>query len=176
MKINPTIIILDHLNTLRDSRTGKASAVDFTVFFALPGAIGGAAYYWKFNVRPEIYNASIAFFGIFIALLLNIQVAIFAILQRKREKSTDSKIEKIENDELLDRRILLGELNSNLSYLVLFCCFSLVLFLVFYATDETSGISSAISTILFSHFVLTLLMIVKRSHALFQKEYTKTNG
>ena len=69
------------------------------------------------------------------------------------------------------RRKLLEELNANLSYLVLFCCFSLIVVLISYIFEWKTGIAPAICSAIYLHFLMTLVMIVKRAHALFQKEY-----
>jgi hypothetical protein len=165
---------LDHLNTLRDDNSHKISIGDMMVFYAAPMAIGVAVFYWKpFSLSKDISNASITFFGIFIALLLNIQVAAFNIFQRKWEEPEDSRIREIERQRLDIRRRLLGEINSNISYLIIVSCVALILFVVFLAANTTADTAVGASSSLYSHFMLTLLMVVKRSYALFQGEYLK---
>lgn len=111
------------------------------------------------------------FFGIFVALLLNIQVAMFSIFQRKWSVPPDQRQANalaIENDI---RRKLLSELNSNISYLMLVSCVALIFFLVFHVLQMKAGFAPAFALGLYSHFILTFVMIIKRAHALFQKEY-----
>ena len=175
MKIDVTPIIKDHLNTLRDHRTGKRSLFDFTLFFVAPLASIGVPIYFKMNFDTNFYNLSITFFGIFIALLLNVQVAIFGIFQRKWEKPEDEHLASIQAEKLKERRALLGELNANLSYLVLFSCISLVSFLAFYVLKIDEKIPSCATFAIYTHFVLTLFMSVKRAHVLFQMEYDGNN-
>ncbi|QDH74990.1 hypothetical protein FKQ52_09375 [Brevundimonas sp. M20] len=134
--------------------------------------VGGASIaYSSIKFDSNFYNVSITFFGIFIALLLNVQVAVFGIFQRKWEKPEDENLAEIQKSKLEQRRSLLGELNSNLSYLILISCFSLVTFLVFFVFPFRGSFSSVISCVLYGHFVLTLMMSVKRAHTLFQMEY-----
>src|SRR5689334_16067667 len=131
MKINPTAIIRDHLGTLHNAKTGKLSILDVFVFYALPLAAGLAAYLFHLCVDRDVYNVSITFYGIFVALLLNIQVAIFSILQRKRQPSQDRRISQEQRERENLRRKLLSEVNANISYLVFFCCIALCAFLLF---------------------------------------------
>jgi hypothetical protein len=129
------------------------------------------SYLNRFFVGPDFYNISITFFGIFIALLLNIQVAVFGIFLRKWEKPEDKRYADQIAKKAQDRNILLREVNTNISYLVLISFFALIIFLVFYTLKYIDGIFAAFSVFIYSHFLLTLLMIIKRSHAIFQGEY-----
>ncbi|MET3725868.1 hypothetical protein [Sphingomonas trueperi] len=171
MKINVTSIIRDHWATLYDAQSNRTNFVDVIVFYGAPIAAGAIAYFLSFKVKPEGYNVSITFFGIFLALLLNIQVAIFAIFQRKWDEPSDKRQADAQRMDLADRRKLLGELNSNISYLTIVSCIALIAFLIFYVAELKEGLWPAIAVVLYSHFILTFVMIVKRSHALFQKEY-----
>jgi hypothetical protein len=171
MKIDPTAIIADHFGTLRDENSGKLSVVDMLIFFGLPTAALVAAWLLKFNADRDVFNISITFYGIFIALLLNIQVAIFSILQRKKDPPKDAKLSDEYLEKISLRRRLLSQVNANISYLVFFCCVALCAFLTFYAIGNPLHVAAPVAWFLYSHFILTLLMIVKRSHALFQSEY-----
>lgn len=171
MKIDIRAIVRDHLLTLYDDSTGKRSVTDIVIFVALPLAAAIIAFMKNFSVTPEFYNVSITFFGIFIALLLNIQVAIFAIFQRKWDAPKSKKLADLAEDKLLVRNKILKELNANISYLVLFCCATLLAAVVFYVFKWTEWLAPAATVLMYSHFFLTLIMIVKRSHALFRMEY-----
>lgn len=171
MKIDVSYIVTDHLNTLRDARTRKMSKSDLCIFYAVPALIGALSFWELLGLTKDFYNLSITFFGIFIALFLNLQVAIFGILQRKWEKPGDDKLAEIQAETLNNRRLLLKEMNANISYLILVSCLALVMFLIMFVVDQKIGLAAALSACLYSHFILTLLMIVKRSHALFQREY-----
>ncbi|WP_082564651.1 hypothetical protein [Caulobacter sp. Root1472] len=172
MKVDVTSIIRDHLRTLYNARTGKSSLGDAVIFFLLPALAGGFSFLLKFSVAQEFYNVSITFFGIFIALLLNIQVAIFAIFQRKWDLPKDKKLAEIAFEKMTSRNLLLKELNANISYLVLFCCAALLVAVVFYVLKWSAWVAPSFVVIMYSHFFFTLIMIVKRSHALFQMEYS----
>lgn len=171
MKINVSSIIRDHLATLYNAQSGNRSTFDFVLFYLFPVAVGAFSYWRGLFLSKDAYNISITFFGIFIALMLNIQVAIFSIFQRKWTPPADKRVAEVQERQVQERRTLLKELNANVSYIVLVCCAALFAVLVFYVRDWTAGIWPAITVALYSHFMLTLLMIVKRAHALFQKEY-----
>lgn len=171
MKVNVFPIVADHLNTLRNANTGRYSALDFILFYVVPIGCSIAAATFCLRLTETFYNLSITFFGIFIALLLNVQVAIFGIFQRKWDVPSDDKLAAIQREKLEERRTLLGELNSNLSYLVLVSCISLIIFLLFFVFDVKLWAKSAATVAIYTHFVLTLMMSVKRAHTLFQMEY-----
>jgi hydrogenase-4 membrane subunit HyfE len=171
LKIGVGGIFRDHIATLRDDGRSTISYVDILIFYVLPIAAIFAAYSTCFRLTKDVYNVSVTFFGIFLALLLNLQVAIFAIFQRKWREIQDERSQHIQEVTLKSRRILLGELNANISYLTLTSCISLAAVLIFYVNDMKTGWAPAATAGLYLHFLLTLLMIVKRSHALFQKEY-----
>lgn len=171
MKISVVSIVRDHFDTLYDSRSNRASMFDIILFYVLPLTGAGFSYCAGLRLKADAYNISITFFGIFIALILNIQVAMFSIFQRKWEMPSDKRIAASMADTLADRKKLLIELNANLSYLILVCCVALVLSLLSFIKSFDNYAIPAVMVFLYAHFLLTLLMVVKRAHALFHKEY-----
>lgn len=171
MKINVFSIVKDHFDTLYDSRSNRASMLDIILFYIFPLIAAIISYYASVSLKSEAYNISITFFGIFIALILNIQVAMFSIFQRKWEMPSDKRVAASMADTLADRKKLLIELNANLSYLILVCCVALVLSLLSFIKSFDNCVVPAVMVFLYAHFLLTLLMVVKRAHALFHKEY-----
>lgn len=171
MKLDVQSIVLDHCLTLTNGQSAKVSAIDLLTFFALPLMVAIVAGQRGLELQTDAYSVSITFFGIFIVLLLNIQVATFAIFQRKWIVSDDKIEARIQKGVVDLRRQLLGELNANISYLVLVCCVAVILSLCAYVAEWKQGIAPSVTVFLYGHFVLTLLMVVKRSHALFQQEY-----
>ena len=171
MKINIFLIVVDHIKTLRDLPSQRLSLTDIVTFFIVPLVVSLFAYGLSFSVQDEFYNVSITFFGIFIALLLNIQVAIFSIFLRKWDIPVDLKSQTLAEERINQRRLLLKEINSNVSYLILVSCLALFSCLVAYTESYLKGFFPAFSMLIYSHFFLTLLMIIKRVYAVFQKEY-----
>jgi len=172
MKINVFLIVRDHLRTLRSFPSEKLSANDIITFFVFPVLFAIIAYHFSMTVKDDFYNVSITFFGIFIALLLNIQVAIFGIFLRKWDIPEEGKSKTLVKDKLELRRVLLAEINSNVSYLVLVSCAALAVFLTAYTWCFVDGLFPALSVFIYTHFLLTLLMVIKRMYAAFQKEYS----
>lgn len=170
-KINIIPIIKDHVGTLKNAQNGKLSIVDFFTFYFIPLGVAIFSYINCESLDRESYSISITFFGIFIALLLNIQMAMFSIYQRKWQSADDSMSQSVDESSVENRRELLSQINSNISYLIAICCSALVVCLICYLTNFISVFISAIIVWFYTHFVLTMLMVVKRSHALFQREY-----
>lgn len=171
MKIDFRSIIIDHVATLHDDKRNCVAASDIIIFYTFPIILSVLAHFVDVPIDRDVYNVSITFYGIFVALLLNIQVAIFGIFQRKIDPPADKKLASLFNDRLKKRQKLLGELNSNLSYMMLVCCLALVTFLILYTFKFVSRFSVSVTVLIYSHFLLTLMMTVKRTHVLFQKEY-----
>jgi len=174
VKISVLRIITDHLSTLRNSVSNKISATDIIIFFLLPVIVGITGFFSSIKVSKDFCNISVTFFGIFVALLLNFQVAAFGIYNRKWGIKGDEKLSLTQTKEIEVRRLLLREINSNISYLILISIGSILLFIFLYTTDTTGRIAAAISWGIYIHFILTLLMVVKRSHIIFRREYDET--
>lgn len=172
MKINIIGIISSHIRTLYNAKSGKFSYQDFVLFYIAPLILGCISFKFDVYFNREAYNLSITFFGIFIALLLNIQVAIFSVYTRKIEKTGVDREDKEIDNVFKHRRQVLLELNSNISYLILFCTASLVAIMFFYLLRIENEFASFICIYIYSHFILTFVMIAKRSHYLFLKEYS----
>jgi hypothetical protein len=177
MKIDVRYIIKDHFRTLRNAEDGRTSVFDVFLFYVMPVLTACLSYQqgFVFN-KAEVYSVSITFFGIFIALLLNLQVAIFSILQRRWESAEDDRMQPHQARKFQVRGSLLAEVNANISYLILVCCVALFAALIFYVGEWNSGFGPATTILLYMHFLLTLIMIVKRSHVLFQSEYGEHTG
>ena len=150
------------------------SLIDIVIFFGIPAFGGGLGYLGYVQISKDFYNASISFFGVFVALLLNFQVAAFGIYNRKRSPSEDEKTTYNQIQDMKIRKQLLKEINSNISYLIVVSIFAITLFLILYATENTGRVVAAMSWTIYIHFLLNLMMVVKRSHILFRKEYDET--
>jgi len=171
MKIDFRQIVLDHFDTLRDAESKKISLFDIGLFFGVPMALAVITYFFAITFDRDVYNVSITFFGIFVALLLNVQVAIFGIFQRKVDQPADPKLLPGHKVRMTKRQDLLSELNANLSYLTLVCCVALIAFLSLYTFRNLRPEASALTVLFYAHFLLSLMMTVKRTHVLFQQEY-----
>jgi hypothetical protein len=172
MKIGITRIIKDHFGTLRDHATGRILVADIILFYVTP-VVFAAALLLLTNpaTNKDWENQALTFFGIFLALLINVQVALFAILQRGRASPSNAKRSAIQEEELELRRTLLGEINATISYLNLVCVVAIAASILMSVTGLNVRMTVFILIVLYAHFLITMLMVLKRSHALFQKEY-----
>lgn len=171
MKIDVTHIVRSHLGTLRDEGEARLSREDFLLFFILPALAAVVAFFVGLRIDQGAFGVSISAFAIFAALLLNVQIALFSILQREWTPSDDANIRAIQKEKRAERRELLREVNTNISYLIVISCIAITVFLLFYVLKPDGFFAQFVSTYIYVHFVLSLLMVIKRSHALFQKEY-----
>lgn len=171
MKIDVSRIIRDHAKTLRNDASGSLSVIDIAIFYVLPFVAGVFVCILGLACDRDFYNASLTFFGVFVALLLNFQVAAFGIYTRHWERQSDEKLKELQRSDLEIRRTLLREINSNISYLILVSVVAIFFYLVAYAVRWAGLIPVFLSSVLYAHFLLTILMVVKRSHILFLREY-----
>lgn len=170
-KFNVLYIIADHIGTLR-ATSGKVSFADIFFMYVLPGLVGGVAFFDVFPIEKSVFGVSISVFAIFSALLLNVQIAIFGIYQRKWKLTGDPVRDKKAQEKYSSRKNLLSELNTNISYLTMISCLSVTIFLIFYIVEIPDNIEAYVGVYLYCHFLITLMMVIKRTHVLFQYEYS----
>lgn len=171
MKINIWIIISDHLRTLRSARNGGVSYSDIGVFFGIPLFFAVMAYGGRLRFPNDFSSLSITFFGIFIALLLNMQVAVYGIHQRGQSRANFNELTEIGEKDYRLKRTLMAELNASISYLTLVSTIALIVSFCYFIWQLEQDFFVPISIFLYAHFALTLLMVLKRSHVLFKKEF-----
>lgn len=115
---------------------------------------------------------SISIFAIFSALLLSVQVSMYGVFRSARKEHNDPVLcasDKVKENNI---RILLKEINSNVSYLIFVSCFSVSIFLMFFASSVLARFEASISIFLYVHFLLTAAMVLKRAHEVFDAEYS----
>lgn len=164
MKINFFPILTEHHDTLRNPKTKTFYKFDIIVFWLTPLSIGFLGLLQCVTIDRDSHNLIVAAFAIFAALLLNVQVGLLSILQRERPRFSPHKNSRLRNE-------LLRQINANVSYLILFSCISVCLSLGAHILKISSIYASSIIIVIIAHFMLTLLMVVKRAFIIFQKEY-----
>lgn len=170
MKIGIRNIIVDHIRTLHNAKTGRISVVDILIFYGIPLVLSYLVYLDDIKFSEDVFGQSIAVFSIFSALLFSVQVALFGIYTKKRENA-DEFSEAFFEDRLEARRELIIETNANISYLIAISLISVTIFLGAFSIKSFDKYEPAFAVFLYFHFAMTLLMIIKRVHALFDKEY-----
>ena len=172
MKIGVSRIIRDHFRTMRHAETGRILLGDILLFYILPVVVAACLVdVSNPTTETDWGDQALTFFGIFLALLINVQVALFAILQRGRATAGNAKRDAIQREDLELRRILLGEMNATISYLNFVCVTAIAGSLLMSIIGLNVRATVLVLIVFYAHFLLTMLMVLKRAHALFQKEY-----
>lgn len=202
-KIDVRKIISNHFNTLYIYSKSRISYGDYFLFFGMPLLISGIAiYYFNLNTSELPSDTIVNSLSIFTGLLLNVLVLFYTILDKlsatyanlsqtlkttqadtAEAKSIISRCEKIEF-----RVEVLGEVFSNISFTILTAMTALVILIVIHKNQvETNPISCGNDTILSNifkfgwfveialllNFLLTLLMILKRTYVLIDDDIVK---
>ena len=144
---------------------------DVIALFLIPIFVGIGASQHPSHDEVPLFNSAIAAYSIFAALLLSSQVGVYGIFQSDTRKISDLEAGSTEQKNLLKKRDLLEELNSNISYCVILSVFSVgyLLATIFVRLNPKweIGVFWFIST----HFFFSLLIVIRKTHALFQGEY-----
>lgn len=174
MKVDVWFIVCEHIRTLTiDGVDGKPrnSLGDSLLFYALPLVLGGLAWWFCFEVREAVYELSVSVFAIFSALLLSVQVAMYGVFKSERKLSNDKVLDDASREKVEELRRLLREINTNISYLILLSCVAVSIFLVFFAISLPPSVETGILIAVYAHFILTVAMVLKRAHLVFDAEY-----
>lgn len=173
MKISLSSVVWAHLETLRNFGEKNTSRIDILVFYIFPIAAGILSWYFCIELSSEVYSASISVFAIFSALLFSVQVAMYGVFRSDRKITRDAILERDERETAENTRQLLREINANVSYLIFISCVAVTVFLVFFAASIPEAVEAAILIALYLHFLLTVAMVLKRAHEVFDAEYAK---
>lgn len=169
-KINIMSVLAAHLDTFRED-SGKLLKIDMFVFYVIPLAVACVLVFFKWQVPEKALELSISVFSIFAALLLSVQVALYSVSLRDISPPDDNK--KLKSFEELKkiRKTLIRELNNNISYLILLSVFTVTVTLLLFFMSAPRLYGSAIAVALYTHFFLTLIMVIKRASIVFSREY-----
>ncbi|UWS03643.1 hypothetical protein K4K94_15260 [Phaeobacter inhibens] len=149
------------------------SRIDFLTFLMLPTFLGLLAWYFGVELAPEVFSVSISVFSIFSALLFSAQVAMYGVFRSDRKATGDAILEADAQQEAQDARELLREVNANVSYLIFVSCLAVTTFLIFFAAPIPCQIEAGLLIAIYCHFLLTVAMVLKRAHEIFDSEYAK---
>lgn len=173
-KIDIRQIVADHLRTLRAPGDERLSTEDLAVFFGIPLFAG--LLYLSFSGGQQgdnkIDEVLVASFSVFAALLLNIQVFLLSFQLPASQRSDDPDL-GAEDRALLEaqeakRRTFYRELFANISYSILLAMgIVFVTLIAIFCHVDQSRVVKLVQFVLIMHFTLTLLMVMKRVHALF---------
>ncbi len=169
-KINFATIIKSHINTLRDE-SGNFQWCDVGTFYALPVILGLVARVMCWQVPEKALELSISVFSIFAALLLSVQVALYSVSLRSISQPDDPKKMKDYEQRQKYRKLMIKELNDNVSYLILLSVVTVTITLALFFSSSPRYYGSALAITFYLHFLLTILMVIKRASIVFSREY-----
>ncbi len=163
-KIDIRDIVRDHFATLVDYETGRRSFSDHILFVVIPLIASGVLLLLRIQLSEPAVTVLITALSIFAGLLFNLLVLIDSLADRKAAPTGDS-----------DARLMMKSIYANLSYAVLISLLTLVPLCLFALTQNCTVrvVTSGFSYFLISHFLLTLLMVLKRIHALLAHEFSR---
>ena len=163
-KVNVTGIVLDHLGTLRDHSTCKYHRADFLLFFGVPAVVTGVLLYSYGDLKPNLVTIVATSLSVFAALLFNLLLLVYDAV-RKSESVAAA------HDDL--REEFLRQVASNISFAILVAVATIVSVLALVFVNRVSSVAHIVSGIIYflvTLFLLTLLMVLKRVHALLSEE------
>jgi hypothetical protein len=170
-KINILRIVVDHFGTLRNYQTGQLSISDLAVFLLLPIAGASACAYFKITFDKDALIAVLTAFSIFAGLLFSLLLLVFSLTDKNDAQSM----------LFATRKQLIGELYENISFAILasigVVTLTIIAVLRKAPVDQNAGAIAVVDrgtspivtfalVLLMSNFILTILMILKRMHAL----------
>lgn len=180
-KINVCEIIQGHWKTLEHNGTGKVSFVDIFTFFIFPLVLAVLTIVFEFKFTNELTSLLVNFGAIFTALLLSVLVLVYD----QSTKLEDNKPESEADVSYNTKRTILDQLYYNICYsiiismaLVVSCfiesicrgktgTYTLPLEApISICIDVNTYIATPLVTFATVNLIFTILMIVKRMHAL----------
>src|SRR5215831_11060237 len=106
-KINPFRIISDHFRTLKEHGSTSMGIGDVFIFLLIPLILAGVGFWRQINFKAETINIIVTAFSVFAALLFNLLMLIYGLVQRK-DDSNESRL----------KAAFLKEIYSNISFTV----------------------------------------------------------
>lgn len=179
-KISILNIIKDHINTLKNNRTGKLSYLDIILFFLLPCVVSSLLIYTGISLNDALANALITSLSIFSALLFNLLLLVYDISDKKLNlPETNDEFEKIQRSKI---RNLLQEIYINISFSILVSITTVTTLLIYFVKISNciffsinicsfQWLLALVIYYLIIQFALNLIMILKRIYILLSKSF-----
>jgi hypothetical protein len=169
-KINVRSIITNHVNTLWDYGADKRSYSDLLLFFALPVAVAGFAFWRGAQLRAIAVTGLLTASTMFVALLLNLLIMVLAYLRSTEGDPTDQSLQL--------RKRYLREIAANLSFSILIALSMVgVSITALFQLKKDQDLIGTVPTFCLmagaAILVLGLLMILRRMYALILDEFDR---
>ena len=176
-KINVWSIVTGHIKTFRNASSGKVSVHDYATFYIVPILIAITFSLFGIKVSNDANSLLVNFGAIFTALLLSVLVLVYDQGEKLRNIANESNKHSIEL-----KKTFLQQLYFNICYAIVTSIVLVFLCLVYtflpdkeyifsisefyFELDLKLLIASPLILIVVINLLLTILMVVKRMHAL----------
>ena len=177
-KVNVLSVILDHVDTWRFYRVGAKGHYkrgDFLLFLGIPIGVATAWAVFCGAMNAELRGIIAVFLSVLAALLFNLNILVYNAFMRHKEKEGSTK-EANKLRRLVEKRRFMREMFNNISFAILIALVAIA-FTVASAAVSSPDAAQILSGIAYGFLVLlflTLLMLLKRMHALFRNETAST--
>jgi hypothetical protein len=175
VKLNVWRMVSDHFSTLYDYRTGKRNPWEWGAFILIPLMAGISTVSAGVEFKQTALSGMLTAYSIFAGLLLNLLILAAGLVNNDRLAATDAST--------VTRKTLLKELYFNLSFGILVSIVNVILAmsaLVFVGDVTKNGkaigtgpIFTFLIASMSSLFLVGLLMILKRIHAVLGNEFAR---
>lgn len=166
---DPSVILCDHIRTLKLFGSGAWDRLALLVFFGLPLAAAALLTYLEFRLSDDIVGILITSMSIFAALLFNLLILVYDVIHKK---SADEGAENAAT-----RQEYLHQIFTNISFAVFASILVVILLLAYRIIDlEPAGLPGIVvaGVVYFctTMFLLTLFMVLKRVHILLSTSFS----
>lgn len=162
-KISFSQIVRDHIGTLVHYETLKRSYADIFLFFSIP-AFFSFILWDRLTLDKDSINVLITAASIFAGLLLNLLVLIYTLIGKAKECTSTNRAKT--------KKLLLEQTFANVSFCILVSvCLVITCLLKLLNSPVLNDILNIVIYFLTPLLVLTLLMVLKRIHALISSEF-----
>ncbi len=170
-KFSSLQIIKDHIRTLKLYNSQGVDRISVILNFIFPFFLALIFLYFHNFLIPSIITVLITVLSIFIALLLNLLFLMYSIFTRRLQTSVKEVSSQGENNV---RIRLLKETYYNIQFSVLSCIYALIAIILYVLFPTELYLDLFLGFIVYYFlfvFIFTLLMILKRTHTLFSREF-----
>ncbi len=163
-------IVVDHYNTLynygeSDENKKKRDYFGIFVNFVVPLVIASLFIRYEIFIQQNEFTVILTAYSVFAALLLNLMILVFSIVNREREKPGEQRdLKKIQ---------LLKETYENIQFTVLTSVLIILAILLMLFIPSNLYLVAVLSFVIYYLvfiFIATLFMVLKRTHAIMSQE------
>lgn len=169
-KVNISIIVVDHIRSLRDAKTDRILGTDILLFYIIPALFGGCFFWFGGILSSDIVGSILGALSFFSGLLFSAQIALYSVRPNQLKRQDNSILEAKERVIFREKIKFFKDLNANISYTILLAALLLTLIVSFEVFALPSRIEDGVIVAGLLHFILTLLMLIKRMHVAFRTE------